>query len=236
MSGLIIAIRSARSSSLTAAGSAVPATLTSVFSCSTSSRAGPTPMSALMSVSSISSQACSSSLPDEMQVEQHRADRRVRPGQPAAQPGQPPSRRRRLLDDGARALRRGRRGRRVRRGLRRPAAPGSGGASVPAAAWPPASCSRSSVRGAARVAAAGRQRPAARAQVRNEACGAAADDDNGDGSDDQIFNHGATSLTDSRRCAQLRTAALRPCGSALDGLALPQPLADHAWTRRRRAC
>jgi hypothetical protein len=46
---------------------------------------------------------------------------------------------------------------------------------------------------------AGRQRPPARPDVRNEARRAAAHDDGGDDSYDDVFNHGATSLTDHRR-------------------------------------
>jgi len=36
------------------------------------------------------------------QIQQYRADSRMRPRKPAAQPGQPPGRRRRLLDDATR--------------------------------------------------------------------------------------------------------------------------------------
>src|SRR6266581_3670297 len=59
-SGSIAAISCARSSDRTAAASRLPVTLTSVRSRSTISRAGVTPMSAVISVSSISSQAWSS--------------------------------------------------------------------------------------------------------------------------------------------------------------------------------
>ena len=69
------------------------------------------------------------------EVEQHRADRRVRPGQPAAQPGQPAGRRRRPLDDDAGHFGDVRRGddvrsasggRRPRLGRRERAGPGGG--------------------------------------------------------------------------------------------------------------
>ncbi len=65
MPGPISAIRSARSRARTSPGSRVPATLTWVCSRSTISRAGLTPMSAVISVSSISSQAASSRLPED---------------------------------------------------------------------------------------------------------------------------------------------------------------------------
>ena len=78
--------------------SLLPVTLTSVRSCSTRCRAGATPMSAVIRVSSISSQACVVERVPRQQAEQHRAERRLRPGQPAAEPDHPARRRRRDLD------------------------------------------------------------------------------------------------------------------------------------------
>ena len=154
----------------------------------------------------------------------------MRPGEPAAQPGQPASRRRRPLDDDAGDFRDVRRGGDVGWASGRfGGAAGSGGASVPVpVAGVVVALERADA--ARRCLAARRQRFAARAHERDEACGAAASDDD-NGGNDEIVNHGATSVTDHRRCPGQRPVRgwrQQPeQRRRLDGLALPQPLADY---------